>query len=419
MHPIEDSLAQDLDAPSPDEIRSQLRSILASPAFHGSHRCQQFLEYVCEKSLAGAAATLKERTVAIEVFGRQPQSDLGEDTIVRVGAREVHYVTPEGAASGILIDLPRGAYVPEFRYAGPHTVKGAPPAPRGRRWAPVAIWTGGFALVAFLGAFTALKWTAATPNAEAFSRFWEPVFRTPGPLLMAVAHPIVYHPSERATRMSEESQPPPETPAQRQVQLQARKLDGSDLVPVLNQYVGFGDMVAATRISSMLARKSKSVRVRLASSIAFDDLRKAQILLIGAVTNRWTMELQPAWRFQFSRAPGLRTVIVDTMAASSPAQWSIPNRADGSAQEDYILVCRIPEPIHGRLADGRGRTEAVRDRCGRRVADRPRPARRHPAHAARRMGIEEFADRPACQSDRQHTRAAGSCWARLVISVLS
>ena len=109
-------------APQPDEIRRQLQQILASPVFHGSKRCQQFLEYVCMKSLAGEAGALKERTVAVEVFGRPPHIDLGEDTIVRVGAREVrkrlaqYYVTPDGAHAEIRIDLPSGSYAPEFRY---------------------------------------------------------------------------------------------------------------------------------------------------------------------------------------------------------------------------------------------------------------------------------------------------------------
>ena len=66
--------------------------------------------------------SLKERTIAVEVFGRNPKSDLADDTIVRVGAREVrkrlaqYYLTPAGAASGIRIDLPLGSYAPEFRY---------------------------------------------------------------------------------------------------------------------------------------------------------------------------------------------------------------------------------------------------------------------------------------------------------------
>src|SRR5260370_9699698 len=109
-------------SPQPDEIRRQLQQVLASPAFHGSKRCQQFLEYVCAKSLAGEGGALKERSVAVEVFGRPPHIDLGEDTIVRVGAREVrkrlaqYYATSEGALSEIRIDLPSGSYAPEFHY---------------------------------------------------------------------------------------------------------------------------------------------------------------------------------------------------------------------------------------------------------------------------------------------------------------
>src|ERR1700677_838679 len=108
--------------PNPEEIGRQLRAILATPVFHGSRRCQQFLEFVCEKSLAGEGSTIKERMIAIHVFGRPPQTDLGEDTIQRVGAREVrkrlaqYYVTPEGAAAEVRIELPSGSYAPEFRY---------------------------------------------------------------------------------------------------------------------------------------------------------------------------------------------------------------------------------------------------------------------------------------------------------------
>ena len=110
--------------PTAEEVQQQLNKILSSPIFHGSKRCQQFLEYVCEKALSGEAGALKERMIAIEVFGRQPQTDLGEDTIVRVGAREVRkrlaqfYVTPEGTTAEVRIDVPPGSYAPEFRYVG-------------------------------------------------------------------------------------------------------------------------------------------------------------------------------------------------------------------------------------------------------------------------------------------------------------
>jgi hypothetical protein len=358
-HPREVGPAPKPDSPKPEEIRRQLQRILASPVFHGSKRCQQFLEYVCEQSLTGGVGALKERTIATEVFGRRPQSDLGEDTIVRVGAREVrkrlaqYYVTPEGAASEIRIDLPIGSYAPDFHYISGRTETVAPAAAPAvepqRRWRIAVIWAGGIVLLVALVVFSAVKWTGAAGNTDGFSRFWEPVFRSPEPLLLAVAHPIVYHPSARASKMSEEALPAQDVPTQRPIQVPPEQLDGSDFVPVFNQYVGFGDMVAATEVSAMLARKSKStgVRVRLASGIEFADLRRVQTLLIGSITNRWTMQFQQAWRFQFARIPGVETVIVDT--TDKRRQWSVAAKPDGSAQEDYVLLCRIRNSLTGGL----------------------------------------------------------------------
>ncbi len=343
--------------PGADEIRRQLQSILASPIFHGSKRCQQFLEYVCEKSLSGEAGALKERMIAIEVFGRQPQTDLGDDTIVRVGAREVrkrlaqYYVTPEGAASEVRIDLPPGSYAPEIRYASATAHEEAPPPvvpmvmePEERPRRRKTILACGAVALAAAGTLVMLKVLAPSPNMQAFQQFWNPVFRVPEPLLVAVAHPIVYYPSGRALKLNEESLPPQDAPLQRALQLPANALTGADIVPVFNQYVGYGDMVAATEVAAMLARHSKNVRVRLASGIEFADLRRAQALLIGAVTNRWTMELQQSWRFRFSWTPGLVVVITD---AQKGRQWSIVD--DGSAPEDYILICRIRNSFTGGL----------------------------------------------------------------------
>jgi hypothetical protein len=346
--------------PLPEEIRGQLAQISASSVFHGSKRCQQFLEYVCEKSLAGELGMLKERTIAVEVFGRPPHIDLGEDTIVRVGAREVrkrlaqYYVTPEGAAAEIRIDLPSGSYAPEFHYvasAPENAPLAAPPAeanPRRRRKLMLVC----VCVLAVLGAVAAVwKLNGPSPNQEAFQHFWDPVLRAQDPLLIAMPHPIVYHPSGRALRLNEQSLPPQQVPLQRPIQVPPNELNGSDIVPVFNQYVGAGDMVAANEITAMLARRSHAVRVRLASGVEFADLRKARTLLIGAFTNRWTMEMQQAWRFRLSWTPGTRTVIIDTQAkaAGQGGQWSAGSRDDGSTRDDYVLVCRIHSKYTGGL----------------------------------------------------------------------
>jgi hypothetical protein len=358
----------DRNSPGPEEIRRQLRSMLESPVFHGSKRCKQFLEYICERSLAGASDTLKERTIAVEVFGRAPQSDLGEDTIVRVGAREVrkrlaqYYVTPEGLAAEIHIDLLPGSYAPEFRYANAikEDISKSVAAPaalllvgdsRKHDRKTKAISALALVLLVAVAVFAALQWTGAYAAEEGYRRFWEPVFRSSEPLLLAVANPIVYHPSARATRMSAENLPPQSIPIQRPIQVPANMLDGSDLIPVPNQYVGYGDMVVATEVAAMLGRKSKPIRVRLASSVQFADFRQGQTLLIGAITNHWTLELSQSWRFQFLYNPGLETVIVDSQDTRVPPEtrkrWRVPSHQDGSAPEDYMMICRIRNSFTG------------------------------------------------------------------------
>jgi hypothetical protein len=373
--------------PKPEEISRQLKNILASPAFHGSRRCQQFLEYVVEKSLAGEGGFLKERMIAIDVFGRPPQTDLGEDTIVRVGAREVrkrlaqYYVTPDGLAAEIRVDLPSGSYAPDFKYVtpAPEEIPVPPAAPvpvvvehrtpwwKPKRW-PLYL---GAALVAAIAIVVAVRWYAPTPNTAEFSKFWQPVFMSDEPLLIAVAHPIVYHPSGRAIRLSEANQPPQDPVVQRPIQVPPNQLNGSDFVPVFNQYVGFGDMVAANEVSAMLAHKNRSARIRMANTINFADLRKAQTLLIGAVTNHWTMELQQAWRYRFNWTPGTRTVIVDAKAApSAPQEWSIPASDDGSTLDDYVLVCRIHSGFTGGLVMvGAGLKQFGTEAAGRLLTD--------------------------------------------------
>jgi hypothetical protein len=242
-----------------------------------------------------------------------------------------------------------------------------PPRHGNRKW---IVW-GTLGAVAGLTALVAARLAAPGPNLEAFQRFWEPVFRSHDPLLIAMAHPIVYHPSGRASKLSEQNLPPQEVGLQRPIQVAPKELDGSDMVPVLNQYIGFGDMIAANEVTSMLARQSHAVRVRLASNIEMGDLRNVQTLLIGAVTNRWTMEMQQAWRFRFIWTPGARAVIVDTQATPEAGrQWSIIAKDDGSAPEDYILVCRIhSSSTGGWLMVGAGLKQFGTEAAGRLLAD--------------------------------------------------
>jgi hypothetical protein len=103
-----------------NEIRSHLKQILASKAFRGSRRCQEFLSYVVERSLSGEFSEIKERMLGICIFDRDAGYDTSSDSIVRVTATDVrkrllrYYET--APASALHIDLPPGSYIPEFHH---------------------------------------------------------------------------------------------------------------------------------------------------------------------------------------------------------------------------------------------------------------------------------------------------------------
>ena len=110
-------------------LRRHLKEVIEGEAFKGSPRSSQFLTYIIEESIAGHSPALKERIIGLNVFGRPPTYDTGEDAIVRVTASDVrkrllqHYGR-YGATSEFRITLPLGSYVPEITRDPQHSANG-------------------------------------------------------------------------------------------------------------------------------------------------------------------------------------------------------------------------------------------------------------------------------------------------------
>ncbi len=102
--------------------RRQLDKVLSSPGFARNERLSRFLRFLVERHLEGRDQELKESLIAIEVFGRLPGYDSKQDPIVRteasrLRARLSEYHLADGKGDSIIIDLPRGGYVPVLRQA--------------------------------------------------------------------------------------------------------------------------------------------------------------------------------------------------------------------------------------------------------------------------------------------------------------
>ena len=104
----------------PTQVLEHLRKLLSSRPLRESHQLQAFLEFIVQETLAGHPEELKESVLGLRVFGRRPDYDPRIDGIVRVQAtvlrkRLEKYYASEGASDLLVIDLPRGGYVPVFR----------------------------------------------------------------------------------------------------------------------------------------------------------------------------------------------------------------------------------------------------------------------------------------------------------------
>lgn len=104
-----------------EQIILQLETVLASKHFCNARSLERFLRYVVMKKLAGEECELKEYTIGVEVFQRGAAYDPRTDAVVRVQASMIRkklavYYAEEGHLDTVLIDLPKGHYVPRFVY---------------------------------------------------------------------------------------------------------------------------------------------------------------------------------------------------------------------------------------------------------------------------------------------------------------
>jgi hypothetical protein len=110
-----------IEVPSAEAVRDELDRLLASPFFNHSRRFPNFLRFVVEHTLAGDIDNIKERTLGIEIFGRDADYDTATDPIVRVTAAEIRkrvaqYYQDPAHNHELRISLPSGSYVPQFHW---------------------------------------------------------------------------------------------------------------------------------------------------------------------------------------------------------------------------------------------------------------------------------------------------------------
>lgn len=115
---VSDSSGPDFAA---DEIREELRRVVASEDFPATVRNRKVLTYIVERALQNDAGPLRITAfdIATRVLGRRDSFDPIEDPIVRIEAARLRkdldtYYLKSGRSNPLRIEIPRGGYEPVF-----------------------------------------------------------------------------------------------------------------------------------------------------------------------------------------------------------------------------------------------------------------------------------------------------------------
>jgi hypothetical protein len=96
-----------------------VQRISRSPHFQKSARLRDFLTYVVGETLQGRTGSLNEHQIGCSVFERPSDYRPADDNIVRVHARQLRsrleeYFLTDGREESILLEIPKGSYIPLF-----------------------------------------------------------------------------------------------------------------------------------------------------------------------------------------------------------------------------------------------------------------------------------------------------------------
>ena len=326
-------------------VVEQLERLLQNRHFSHSRRFPAFLRFVVEKTLAGGTELLKERTLGVEIFGRNADYDTSSDPIVRVTAAEIRkriaqYYQEPGHEAELRISLDAGSYVPQFYWPRdartgsgtdiPVRTMEMPPVvplqvvnPAPRRWVGLSV-----ALVCLLiagGANYAWRMIHASP----IDFFWGPLLSSSDPALFCIVERF------QSTNLAVDAADP-----SRQV-----------VVPTEMSAVNLDDLSTIAKVGSVLLSHGKKYTLKGSEATTLSDLRAGPTIFVGAFDNAWTMRLTKPLRYHFGNDTEFKQEwIADSQSQEAPKWFTErPKEENANNYREYAIVARFTDQDTGQL----------------------------------------------------------------------
>jgi hypothetical protein len=370
--------------PSSAERLHQVNLILDSRSFRNAPLLRKFLQFITSESALGKRDDLSEYVIATQVFGRPSSFDPASDTIVRTQAYRLRtklkeYYETEGKKEQVIVQVPKGHYAPSFSFrkeSGPELVEDEtgqhisaveelkPPAGSKRLMVMAAFVV---VALAFIGGVVAgRRWFPQrtplnTPQIvpEPLASFWRD-FAGGREVLIAYTSAAFFETENGDLLRFHHGQ----ADADRGSTV-GKGAISSVVDPALvtragplyyeKGFTGTGEVLAASRLTSLLTQLGASVRIKRSELITVDDLQSYDIIFLGSPWgNRLLEEWNTPRRFSFQMPPKppllWKGVIVDAKPSSGSTR-SYATERDPETQvirAEYALFDVLPGRAPGR-----------------------------------------------------------------------
>lgn len=346
-----------------EDLSSLLTRITASPQFQRSKRLQAFLRYVCEQAAHNHSEEISEFYIGQRVFDRGIEFNPAEDNIVRVEARELrkrleHYFNQEGSDEPVLIEIPRGSYIPVFT-PRPQECLDPPESPSPpqrlldqpaqqvielRRWG--LTWMVLCALLMCLCGWLWLRLQRAEligRPPESVRLFWNRILSPDRPTVVAVADSTfaLLQDLRRETVSFEDY-----VNGSFFSSLRAHTANDAQRYQsaiAARAHTSLADVMIFSRING-LAPPGATVSLRFAREVRVQDLQASNIVFIGSErSNPWSSLFRSRRNFEFQYVPetGLARLINKRPRAGEPPEFTASPLGSTTA-ESYAAIAYLP-----------------------------------------------------------------------------
>lgn len=320
-----------------------LERIASSQHLKSSLRLREFLFYIAECAIREAPGDATEQQIGIRVFGRPPGYNSSEDSIVRTHARLLRqklalYFAEEGLAEEIVVDIPKGHYLPVFHprsikpavvehTAEPHVeeIQAQPSTPPDT--GPVRVFnkTIAWAVALVLPILIAVAvliwhpWSKTAATSSSVDAFWRPFFGGDPPLVI-YSNAWFAGDSTSGLRYA-----PPQT-----------SVSDVETGAYVDTYTGIGELASVYDLTKLFDAHKATFTLKRSLLVTWDEAKSRNLVFIGSRAENPSLRvLQPTADFTMEAGPSSAGVVNHHPKTGEPALYSRPEHP---LTDDYAIL---------------------------------------------------------------------------------